>query len=405
MTLPQCRRRFAFVLLGSEGYGIQRVWRELICSFDSENSLVSTIVLGDIGWLSSAPGQSTKLVVGGISAGRASATGALGKIGLLISRLRKQVQQAVFLYKAVKGLNLDALVVQSPLEVLMVGIVGKMAGVSTFWLMPNSVSSGYLFDLNRRLYKYSFRHLNVFPIANSYFTASTLGRGASYAQVVHLGVSKYEFSPFRNQLNRSDTLESLKLKILESGAVSFGIFARITPEKGQLQFIKALIEFGDSSGMFPWLILAGGPIESEYCRILKRLADSYGRSDRIVFLGPVSEVADLYRTVDVVVNSRVDPEPFGLSVIEAMMSGRPVLAHSAGGPGETVIDGVTGWLTPAADVCNFRDAIQRAISHQSQWEDMGRAAMDHALANFSTERFMANLRSTIDRLLETRTTS
>ena len=56
-------------------------------------------------------------------------------------------------------------------------------------------------------------------------------------------------------------------------------------------------------------------------------------------------------------------ETFGLVVLEAMVSGRPVIASRIGGLADIVVDGATGMLVPPGDVGALRDAIQYLLDH------------------------------------------
>lgn len=68
-------------------------------------------------------------------------------------------------------------------------------------------------------------------------------------------------------------------------------------------------------------------------------------------------------------------EPFGLVPIESMACGTPVLTYSEQGPGETVLNGLTGWLVPSRK--EFVDAAGR-IFHRGYPSVMVSASIDHA---------------------------
>ena len=53
-------------------------------------------------------------------------------------------------------------------------------------------------------------------------------------------------------------------------------------------------------------------------------------------------VAGYYARLDALVHSSVQPEPFGLTIVEAMASGVPVVAARGGGPAEIIDEGVDG---------------------------------------------------------------
>jgi len=88
-------------------------------------------------------------------------------------------------------------------------------------------------------------------------------------------------------------------------------------------------------------------------------------------------------------------EHFGYVPIEAMAAGRPVVVADSGGPAETVVEGVTGFVrSPTAEA--FADALARLIVDPAASRNMGRAGREHVLARFSRHAFGLRL----ERLLE-----
>jgi glycosyltransferase involved in cell wall biosynthesis len=68
------------------------------------------------------------------------------------------------------------------------------------------------------------------------------------------------------------------------------------------------------------------------------------------------------------------PEPFGIVVIEAMASGRPVVASRIGGIPDMIVDGTTGLLVPPGDPIALRQALARLLADPELRERMGQAA-------------------------------
>jgi glycosyltransferase involved in cell wall biosynthesis len=124
-----------------------------------------------------------------------------------------------------------------------------------------------------------------------------------------------------------------------------GIVGQLTARKGQLETIEA---FAHAAQSFPdaKLIIIGEALfnrDSEYADALHETAKRLGIADRVLFLGQREDIPELTRAFDlVIVNSQA--EPFGLTVVEAMASGTPVLATAVDGIREIVEHGETGWL-------------------------------------------------------------
>ena len=74
------------------------------------------------------------------------------------------------------------------------------------------------------------------------------------------------------------------------------------------------------------------------------------------------------------------PEPFGMVALEAMATGRPVVASAVGGLADLVVDGATGILVPPGDVAALRSAIQRLLEDPLLRARMGAEGRKRAAA-------------------------
>jgi len=95
-----------------------------------------------------------------------------------------------------------------------------------------------------------------------------------------------------------------------------------------------------------------------------------------VFVLPSVERTIYGRTVPI-------SELLGLTLLEAMASGTPVVASRVGGVPEIVEDGVTGFLVPPGDVEALRDRLAYLLAHPRQAARLGAAAREHVLARFT----------------------
>ncbi|MGW5638513.1 glycosyltransferase family 4 protein [Streptomyces sp. NPDC003832] len=72
-------------------------------------------------------------------------------------------------------------------------------------------------------------------------------------------------------------------------------------------------------------------------------------------------------------------EPFGMTIVEAMRCGLPVVSTDCPyGPGEIIKDGIDGRLVPVGDHAAFGDALLELVGDDERRRDMGRAAMENA---------------------------
>jgi hypothetical protein len=79
-------------------------------------------------------------------------------------------------------------------------------------------------------------------------------------------------------------------------------------------------------------------------------------------------------------------EGFPLSILEAMMAGRPVLATDVGSIREAVADGTTGLVVPAGDTDSLRRSLERLAADPDERRRMGEAGRARAVELFTADR-------------------
>jgi glycosyltransferase involved in cell wall biosynthesis len=289
-------------------------------------------------------------------------------------RVRRQVASRV------KQLAPDVLHVVLPTLTSVAGFAAREAGIPCFWEMPSCVGTGYPFGLNRRVYQWRCARYAITPLANSRYTADTLGDRPVKPVVFYLGADPARFDPA--VVHEGPDRASLGIP---ADAPVIGMVARMTPSKGQHLVLEAMLSLGPTEAGLPHLVLLGGPIDDAFTQQLRDIAARAKAQDRLHILGPQPSPEQYYPVMDFAVSCRVDPEPFGLSVIEAMLMRKPVLVHALGGPAETVTDGVTGWHVTTPSVEAIAAGLRRAFADRSRWCEMGDNARRHALEHFTID--------------------
>jgi len=85
------------------------------------------------------------------------------------------------------------------------------------------------------------------------------------------------------------------------------------------------------------------------------------------------ELPSLYHSADICVVPSIWPEPFGISALEAMASGVPLVATNVGGLGEIFDDGVEGFIVPPNDSVKLAEKLMLLISSARIRRNMGEA--------------------------------
>jgi mannosyltransferase len=172
------------------------------------------------------------------------------------------------------------------------------------------------------------------------------------------------------------------------GRIGIGCFGRIRHQKGTDVFVDAMIRllptFPDATA-----IILGRATDQHagFERDLKVRVKAAGLDRRILFLGEVGvdEIATWYRRLGIFVAPQ-RWEGFGLTPLEAMASGVPVIATTVGAFPELIVDGQTGCLVPPGDVDALVAAAQSLLDNALQRQAFGLAARDRVLTHFSLER-------------------
>jgi phosphatidyl-myo-inositol dimannoside synthase len=209
-------------------------------------------------------------------------------------------------------------------------------------------------------------------IANSEYTrrqAIDLGISASKIHVLHPPVAPpSEPSELDISLDERLRIEPTSRVLLTAG--------RLFPRKGHAQVLHLLAELRDRYPDLHYVITG----EGEYRRTLERLAEDLEISDRVRFLGFISEeeLHALYRRCIVYISpsddDHGDVEGFGIAFAEAGMHGKPVLAGRSGGVEEAVRDEQTGLLVNPRDHNDLRSALVRLLDSPGLRDELGKQA-------------------------------
>ena len=111
-------------------------------------------------------------------------------------------------------------------------------------------------------------------------------------------------------------------------------------------------------------------------------AKRLGVDDSVSFLGKIEAVAPLLAGADLFLLPSQN-ESFGLSALEALASGVPVVASRVGGLPEVVDDGRTGVLCASGDVDGMARAAVEILADRGRWDAMSAAAAEDARRRFS----------------------
>ncbi len=133
--------------------------------------------------------------------------------------------------------------------------------------------------------------------------------------------------------------------------------------------------------------------ESGYLRELEELIGTHDLSSQVELAGRVDYVAEVMAASDLLVHTRLDPEPCSMVIIEALSVGLPVVATSTGGTPELVRPDFNGLLVPPGQPVALAAALDRLLSDPRRRHELSRSALSDARSRFSLERVIAQVQS------------
>ncbi|MFW8637191.1 glycosyltransferase family 4 protein [Cribrihabitans pelagius] len=229
---------------------------------------------------------------------------------------------------------------------------------------------------------------------------ATSAKGAAYlekpAQVVHHGIDTATFAPSADK-------PALRRELgLPEDALLIGCYGRIRAQKGTDVFVGAMLDVLKDHPRAAAVVMGRATEKHmQFERDLRARVEAAGLKDRLLFPPevPVWEVARWYQALDLYVAPQ-RWEGFGLTPLEAMSCGVPVVATRAGAFEEMVAPGETGLLIDPGDTAQMVEAIKEVLGTEGRLQAWSKAARKHAVTNFALEKEAGTLVAIYREMLE-----
>jgi glycosyltransferase involved in cell wall biosynthesis len=190
-------------------------------------------------------------------------------------------------------------------------------------------------------------------------------------RLIHNGLDLARFPRPAFSENATNTTHIFRTPVI-------GTLGHLSAKKGQrvfLQAVKLLMERGLDA---EFVILGDGPDRGA----LRSLADELHVTKRVTFTPQT--VSGQLNQLDILVEPSLQ-EGLGVSVMQAMATGVPVVATGVGGLYDLIEDGITGIMVPAADPAALADAIWRLLHNASERLEMAKQARAMIEREFSAD--------------------
>jgi glycosyltransferase involved in cell wall biosynthesis len=233
-------------------------------------------------------------------------------------------------------------------------------------------------------------------ICNSHFTASMIDRlfPGLVTQVIYQPIGLPPF--IASESGRAEVRRELNTPLDASVIVQV---SRMEEWKGQKFLLETLGLLRDLPSWVCWIVgAAQRPQEVRYERELHAAAKQYGIGDRVRFVGQRSDVLRVLSAADIFCQPNIRPEPFGISLVEALQIGLPVITSAMGGATE-IVNESCGILVPPRSATDFVSSLRLLINDEPLRRHLGAAGPGRARELTDPAVHLSRLKSALEKLL------
>jgi glycosyltransferase involved in cell wall biosynthesis len=197
---------------------------------------------------------------------------------------------------------------------------------------------------------------------------------ADKVTVIPNGVDTEHFAPVENSAAVRRELG------IGHGDSVVGIVAALRPEKNHQLFVDMARRVLREAPNTRFVVVGDGP-----CRpILEQTVRELAIESNVIFLGSRADVPQLLAAMDIfVLPSHIEANP--ISILEAMSTGKPVVATDVGSIHEAVVNGKTGFLVPPGDAVRFSERVLELVRNPSLARSLGAAGRQAVVTHWSLD--------------------
>ncbi|NTW29336.1 MAG: glycosyltransferase family 4 protein [Coriobacteriia bacterium] len=311
-----------------------------------------------------------------LSLGRWPLSDRLKDRAVLFSESRLRPKTVVELRKYLVDNGSDLVVSQGTVANAYARAAAWLSGIPSLVTVHSIRESDYSSPIVSGLYAL-IDQISRFP-TRTYIAVSNHVRG----YLIDAGIDSARIKVIYNGVGfQPETGAAVRRQFGEGGEVVIGSIGRLHTTKGYSNLIRAVSLLGEAR----WRLEIAG--EGDERGVLEREIAELGLSDKIKLLGHVDEISELFVQWDIYVQPSV-MEGFGLTVVEAMLAGKPVVITPVGSLPELVADGRTGVVAKSTAPEAIAVALERLIHNPEMACELAQAGKDEAQRRFAVSKWV-----------------
>lgn len=281
------------------------------------------------------------------------------------------------------------------------GTLGRLAALCAGVPIRVHTFHGHIFDgyfspIKAKAYLFIERFLACFT--DRVITVSELVRNEIVSKLKIVKGSKCVVIPLGFELEKflgcEDFGGALRKELgVGSDTLLVGIVGRLVPVKNHTMFLdvaKKVVMRGLNVKV-KFVIIGDGECAGE----LKTLTRLLGLDEHAIFTGWKQDLAAVYADLDIVALTSLN-EGTPVSVIEAMASGKSVIATDVGGVADLITDGENGFLVKSDDAESFSNKLVDLLADKDKRSRFGSSGREHVRVKYSKERLLNDMESLYD---------
>jgi glycosyltransferase involved in cell wall biosynthesis len=224
--------------------------------------------------------------------------------------------------------------------------------------------------------------------------------GAVKEDLIKRGISKKNIVTIYNGITtdhfqeKFDGLEIRKKYLLGHGDYVIGTAGRLSEEKGHSYLIRAIPDLAKEIKNIKLIIAGDGPLKED----LECLVDELGVSNHVRLIGYEKDIEKFLSVLDLFILPSLT-EGLPISLLEAMASGRAVIASKVGGIKEVIQNSINGILIPPMDVKALSESIKFLFYDSEARRIIGSEGKKHISTHFSSRAMVSGYQNLYDRIL------
>ncbi len=169
------------------------------------------------------------------------------------------------------------------------------------------------------------------------------------------------------------------------------LVGRISRWKGQLVLLNAFNNLSKNHKNIKLAFIGAPPPNQEiFLENLKSQIKDFNLEKKVIIIPFQDDIYKVWQCIDIAVVPSIEPEPFGLVAVEAMLAKKPVIASNHGGLTEIIIENETGFLVEPNNEIALSGAIKKLIENPELRTKFGQNGYKRALNEFSVKSYVSS---------------